>query len=71
MKLSRSEQARINGAKSKGPRTEEGKAKCAQANITHGAYAACISTLPFEDQETYASIWQAAVDQINPRNNWN
>jgi len=68
MKLSRSEQARINGAKSKGPKTEEGKAKCAQANITHGAYAARISTLTFEDQEIYAAIWQAAVDQLNPRN---
>ncbi len=68
MKLSRSEQARINGAKSKGPKTEEGKAKCAHANITHGAYAARISTLPFEDQEIYAAIWQAAVDQLNPRN---
>lgn len=68
MKLSRSEQARINGAKSKGPKTEEGKAACAKANITHGAYAARISTLPYEDQETYASIWQAAVAQFNPRN---
>ena len=68
MKLSRSEQARANGAKSKGPKTEAGKEKCAKANITHGAYAARISTLPFEDQELYASIWQAAVDQFNPRN---
>jgi len=68
MKLSRSEQARVNGAKSKGPKTEEGKAKCAKANITHGAYAARVSTLPFEDQEHYASVWQAAVDQFNPRN---
>jgi len=68
MKLSRSEQARVNGAKSKGPKTEQGKEKCAKANITHGAYAARISTLPFEDQEMYASIWQAAVDQFNPRN---
>ncbi len=68
MKLTRSEQARINGAKSKGPKTEQGKAKCAQANITHGAYAARISTLPFEDQEMYAAMWQAAIDQLNPRN---
>jgi len=68
MKLSRSEQARVNGAKSKGPKTEQGKEKCAKANITHGAYAARISTLPFEDQEMYASMWQAAVDQLNPRN---
>ena len=68
MKLSRSEQARINGAKSNGPKTPEGKEKCAKANITHGAYAARISTLPFESQEMYASIWQAAVDQLNPRN---
>ncbi|MBM3756251.1 MAG: hypothetical protein FJW38_19960 [Acidobacteria bacterium] len=68
MKLSRSEQARVNGAKSKGPKTEQGKEKCAKANITHGAYAARISTLPFEDQDLYAAIWQAAVDQLNPRN---
>lgn len=67
-KLTRSEQARINGAKSTGPKTQEGRDRCAKANITHGAYAARISTLPHEDQEIYAGIWQAAIDQLNPRN---
>jgi hypothetical protein len=68
MKLSRSEQARVNGAKSKGPKTPEGRDKCAQANLTHGAYAARISALPFEDREAYAEIWDAAMDQFQPRN---
>ncbi len=68
MKLSRSEQARVNGAKSKGPKTPEGKDNCARANITHGAYAARISAFPHEDREAYAEIWDAAVDQFQPRN---
>jgi len=67
-KNSRSEQARINGAKSKGPKTQEGKAKCARVNITHAAYVAHQSTLSHEDQNGYAAVWLAAMDQFNPRN---
>jgi len=67
-KNSRSEHARINGAKSKGPKTPEGKAKCARVNITHAAYVARQSTLSFEDQNAYAAVWLAAMDQFNPRN---
>jgi len=68
MKLSRSDQARVNGAKSNGPKTPEDKDKCAQVNLTHGAYAARISALPHEDRQAYAEIWDAAIDQFQPRN---
>ena len=33
-----------------------------------GSGVARMSTLPHEDQELYAAVWQAAVDQLNPRN---
>lgn len=68
MKLSKAEQARVNGAKSKGATTPEGLQRCRQASITHGMYVADISTFPHEDQRNYAAIWAAARDQFQPRN---
>ena len=68
MKLSKAEQARINGAKSKGAKTPEGLQRCRQASITHGMYVADISTFPHEDQRNYAAIWAAVRDQFQPRN---
>lgn len=41
-KLSRAEQARINGAKSKGPKTQSGKRRSQQANLKHGLYAKAV-----------------------------
>jgi hypothetical protein len=66
--MTRSEQARINGAKSKGPKTDEGRARCGQVNLTHGAYAATITVLPNERPEDYAMAWAAAHDQYRPAN---
>ncbi|MBM3788568.1 MAG: hypothetical protein FJW30_29895 [Acidobacteria bacterium] len=67
-KNTRSEQARINGAKSKGPRTNDGLRRCGQVNLTHGAYAATVTVLDHEDPDAYAAIWSAAHDQYRPAN---
>ncbi|MBM3783742.1 MAG: hypothetical protein FJW30_05235 [Acidobacteria bacterium] len=67
-KRSRSEQARINGAKSKGPKTEEGKEKCAKVNLKHAAYAAKATVLPHEDPKAYELLWATIVDQFHPGN---
>ncbi|MBM3787098.1 MAG: hypothetical protein FJW30_22300 [Acidobacteria bacterium] len=67
-KRSRSEQARINGAKSKGPKTEEGKEKCAKVNLKHAAYAAKATVLPHEDPNAYELLWATIVDQFHPGN---
>jgi hypothetical protein len=67
-KLSKSEQARINGAKSKGPTTPEGLQRCRQASVKHGMWVAHISTFDHENQMQYASILTAANDQFRPRN---
>jgi hypothetical protein len=69
-KLSRSEQARLNGAKSNGPRTEEGRRRCGQINLTHGAYAAAATVLDHEDGDVYAAMWAAAYDQYRPANTY-
>ncbi|MBM3786984.1 MAG: hypothetical protein FJW30_21715 [Acidobacteria bacterium] len=67
-KLTRSEQARINGAKSKGPKTEEGREKCAKVNLKHAAYAAKATVLPHEDPKAYELLWATIVDQFHPGN---
>jgi len=67
-KLSRAEQARINGAKSTGPKTPEGLQRCRQASVKHGMWIAHISTFSHESQEGYAAVLTAATDQFRPRN---
>ncbi|MFN0101171.1 MAG: terminase large subunit domain-containing protein [Bryobacteraceae bacterium] len=41
-KRTKAEQARINGAKSKGPKTKDGKRRSQQANLKHGLYAKAV-----------------------------
>ncbi|MBM3766676.1 MAG: hypothetical protein FJW32_14900 [Acidobacteria bacterium] len=67
-KLSKAEQARINGAKSKGPKTPEGLERCRQASVKHGMWVAHVSTLGHEAQVQYAAMLTALSDQFNPRN---
>ena len=39
-KLSKADQARLNGAKSSGPKTPEGLQRCRQASVKHGMWVA-------------------------------
>jgi len=67
-KLSKAEQARINGSKSTGPKTPEGLQRCRQASVKHGMWVAHISTFDHENQIQYAAILTSLNDQFNPRN---
>jgi len=63
----KAEQARINGAKSTGPKTPEGLQRCREASVKHGMWVAHISTFPHEDQVAYAALLTSANDQFRPR----
>src|SRR5713226_2629466 len=62
----KSDTARINGAKSHGPTTPEGRAKSAQNRTSHGLTAKSI-VLPGESNEEYQLLFDAYVDQFNPQ----
>ncbi len=51
-KLTRAEAARLNGAKSRGPRTPEGKARSARNALKHGLTAQAFALLPGEETRT-------------------
>jgi hypothetical protein len=63
----KAEQARINGAKSTGPKTPEGLQRCREASVKHGMWVAHISTFSHEDQVAYAALLTSATDQFRPR----
>lgn len=65
---SKSEQARINGAKSKGPKTEEGRRRSKAANLKHGLYAASATVLDVESKDAFKLLRDAAFAQWRPRN---
>jgi len=67
-KNSRAEQARINGAKSRGAVTPAGIQKCRLASIKHGGYVAVTSVIPGENPNKFAGMLDALVDQYDPRN---
>jgi hypothetical protein len=62
----KSETARINGAKSRGPSTPEGRAKSSRNSLRHGLSAKSI-VLPNEDSGEYEQLLDAHIDQFHPR----
>jgi hypothetical protein len=54
-----------NGARSRGPKTPEGKARCAQNAVTHGLLAD-ITKLRVADDEAFAGHVQSYYDQFHP-----
>jgi len=69
--MTKEERARIareNGAKSKGPKTEAGRRRIAQANSKHGLYAVSATVLDIESREAFNVLRDAAFAQWNPRN---
>jgi hypothetical protein len=62
----RAETSRRNGAKSRGPRTEEGKAKSAQNALRHGLRAQKYLVLPEEDGAEFAALEAALLEELAP-----
>jgi predicted nucleic acid-binding protein len=59
------ETARINGAKSNGPVTEEGKAISSQNSLKHGLTSSRL-VLPHESQEEFDSLEASIVNRFRP-----
>jgi len=62
----RAEAARINGAKSRGPKTPEGKARSSQNSLKHGAYSRCALLLANEEAPVFDSFRDAFLAKFQP-----
>jgi hypothetical protein len=62
----RAEASRRNGAKSRGPRTEAGKARSAQNALKHGMRAQKHIVLPDEDAAEFAALEAAMIEELAP-----
>jgi hypothetical protein len=62
----RAEASRNNGAKSRGPKTSEGKARAAQNALKHGLRAQKYVVLPDEDAAEFAELEAALVAELAP-----
>jgi hypothetical protein len=66
MSNARAEASRRNGAKSRGPRTPEGKARAAQNALKHGLRAQKNVLLPDEDAVEFAALQTALFEELAP-----
>jgi hypothetical protein len=62
----RAEASRRNGAKSRGPKTPEGKARLAQNALKHGLRAQKYVVLPEEDADEFAELEAALIEELAP-----
>jgi len=62
----RAEASRRNGAKSRGPKTFEGKARSAQNALKHGMRAEKYVVLPEEDAAEFAGLEAALIEELAP-----
>jgi hypothetical protein len=62
----RAEASRKNGAKSRGPRSPEGKARSAQNALRHGMRALQYVVLPDEDAVQFQALEAALLDELAP-----
>ena len=68
MSVSRSTQSRINGAKSRGPKTAAGKARSSLNALKHGRYGTNAIVLSNEDPEAFEELVAAFVAVVRPLN---
>ena len=66
MSLLKSQTARANGAKSRGPVTPEGRAASSRNSLRHGFTAKSV-VLPTESQEDFQSLLDSYTDQFHPQ----
>jgi hypothetical protein len=62
----RAEASRKNGAKSRGPKTAEGRAHSARNALKHGLRAEKYVVLPDEDAAEFAAVEAALIDELAP-----
>lgn len=62
----RAQASRINGARSRGPRTAEGKARSSQNALRHGLRAQTLVLLPDEDAAEFHALEAALVEELAP-----
>ena len=62
----RAEASRRNGAKSRGPKTPEGKARSAKNALKHGLRAQKHVVLPAEDGAAFEALEAALMDNLAP-----
>jgi hypothetical protein len=63
----RAEASRINGAKSRGPKTALGKARSSRNALKHGLCAETFVAFGDEDQEAFEALEAALVEELAPQ----